>query len=234
MDVQSTKKNAYEMFNHIAKTYDTLNSILSLGFHKSWRKTPLKWLEKDRPIHYLDLAAGTGEQLFAILDKMPNIQRAYAVDPAIKMLDVAKKKLEKKEYASKVDCVQASADSLPFHDESFDFSTITFGLRNLSNLKKGIQELHRVTKIAGQVHIIEFGKPHGFIKPFYSLYRKCYVPIIGKLLSKHDFAYSYLNESIEQFEENDQITRILFESGFESVFSESFCFGIVNHFIAIR
>jgi demethylmenaquinone methyltransferase/2-methoxy-6-polyprenyl-1,4-benzoquinol methylase len=234
MDVQLTKKNAYEMFNKISKTYDTLNTILSIGLHHRWRKSPLRWLEKDRSITYLDLASGTGDQLFSILDKMPNIQKAYAVDPANKMLEIAKKKLSSKPYCHKVDILEAHADQLPFENETFDFSTMTFGLRNLHDMKKGIKELYRVTKTAGQVHIIEFGKPQGIIKPFYFFYLKIFLPIIGKLFSKHQYAYSYLKQSIDEFEENDQITRTLFEIGFQSVFSESLFFGIVNHFVAIK
>ena len=234
MDLDSTKKSAYEMFNKISKIYDTLNTILSLGLHHQWRKSPLKWLEKDRPICYLDLASGTGDQLFSILDKMPNIQKAYAVDPAVNMLEIAKKKSDKKIYHKKVDWVTATADQLPFENETFDFSTMTFGLRNLHNMKNGIKELYRVTKNSGQVHIIEFGKPQGLIKPFYFFYLKAILPLIGKIFSKHQFAYDYLKESIKNFEENDKVTRLLFETGFQSVYSESLCFGIVNHFIAIR
>lgn len=234
MDLELQKKNAYEMFNKISKTYDTINTIISMGLHKHWRKSPLKWLEKDQKIHYLDLASGTGDQLFSVLDKMPNIQKAYAVDPAIKMLEIAKKKLALKEYKNKVECIEADANNLPFENETFDFSTMTFGLRNLYDMKKGIKELYRVTKTSGQVHIIEFGKPKGFIKPFYLFYLKILLPIIGKVFSKHDFAYSYLNETIQDFDENDEITRKLFESGFQSVFSETLFFGIVNHFVAIK
>jgi len=234
MDVEKTKLHAYEMFNKISKSYDFLNALLSLGFDKYWRKSPLKWLEKDQAIYYLDVASGTGDQLLSVLDKMPNIQKAFAIDPAIKMLEIAEKKIELKNYKNKVECIQAKADQLPFENEYFDFSTMTFGLRNLSNMKDGIKELYRVTKQAGQVHIIEFGKPHGFMKPLFNLYLKFFLPFIGKLFSKHQYAYTYLHESIQQFESNDEVTRLLFEGGFQSVFRESLFFGIINHFVAIK
>jgi demethylmenaquinone methyltransferase/2-methoxy-6-polyprenyl-1,4-benzoquinol methylase len=234
MDVEVTKKNAHELFNKICKTYDILNTVLSFGLHHHWRKSPLKWLEKDKQMVYLDLASGTGDQLFSILDNMPNVQKAYAVDPADKMLEIAEKKLTKKPYQKKVDFLVACADRLPFEDNFFDLSTITFGLRNLPDTRKGITELYRVTKNSGQVHIIEFGKPTGIIKPFYKIYMNFVLPLIGKIFSKHRFAYNYLNNSIEHFEDNSQTTRILFEAGFQSVFRESIFFGIVNHFIAIR
>jgi len=234
MDVPSTKQNVAAMFNDIAKTYDTLNSILSFGMHHQWRKKPLKWMEKDRAAHYLDLAAGTADQLIAILDEMPHIEKAYAVDPANHMLEIAKKKIKKKNYSYKVDYLVGSADQLPFTDQCFDFSTVTFGIRNFSNLQGGIKELFRVTKPAGQVHIIEFGRPTGFIRPFYSFYRCFILPFVGRLFSHHKFAYSYLDKSIDEFEDAHKVTELLREAGFESVFKESLFFGIINHFIAIR
>lgn len=234
MDLEVTKKNAHELFNKISKTYDFLNTILSFGLHHHWRKSPLKWLEKDKQMIYLDLASGTGDQLFSILDNMPNVEKAYAVDPADKMLEIAKKKLIKKPYQKIVNFLVAGADQLPFEDNFFDLTTITFGLRNLPDTSKGIKELYRVTKNSGQVHIIEFGKPKGIIKPFYKLYMNFVLPLIGKFFSKHTFAYDYLNNSIENFEDNNQTTKILFESGFQSVFREAMFFGVVNHFVAIR
>lgn len=234
MDVNFTKKNAYEMFNQIAKTYDRLNTLLSLGFHYYWRKAPLSWIEKEQNIQYLDLATGTGDQLIAVMDKMPKIEKAIGLDPAKNMLQIAKNKISNKPYKEKVQFVCGYADSIPYENDYFDLTTLTFGLRNFHQLEKGLQELYRVTKQTGQVHIIEFNTPKKILLPFYTFYLKIMVPIVGKLFSKHEFAYKYLQESIESFETSDQTLKKLIDCGFRSVFNEKIWFGLINHFIAIK
>lgn len=232
MSCEVRKENAYRMFNRIANEYDFINSILSFGMHHSWRKSPLKWLKNHQITHYLDLASGTGDQLIVILDKKPGVRKAFAVDPADKMLLIAKKKLLKKAYNPFVKTVVADAHSLPFKDHYFDLITLTFGLRNLCHLEKGIKELFRVTRKGGQVHIIEFGMPSGIFKYVYQFYLKYYLPKVGKWLSKDQDAYEYLNTTIDTFAGKEVIMKLLLQAGFQSVKVNPLSFGIVNHFIA--
>jgi demethylmenaquinone methyltransferase/2-methoxy-6-polyprenyl-1,4-benzoquinol methylase len=233
MSFDIKKENAYMLFNRIANEYDLINSILSFGLHHSWRKSPLKWVKGHQIVNYLDLASGTGDQLIALLDKEIRVEKAFAVDPADQMLLLAKEKFLKKPYNNLIETVVGDAHALPFEDHFFDLITLTFGLRNLKDLKKGIKELFRVCQKNGQVHIIEFGMPKGVFKYVYQFYLKYYLPKVGKWLSKDKDAYAYLNRTIESFASKEAIVSLLYQAGFKTVKVKTLTFGIVNHFIAI-
>ena len=128
--------------------------------------------------------------------------------------------------------MEASSENLPFYDKRFDVSMVSFGVRNFSNLKKGLSEMRRVTKEGGSVIILEFSKPRKFpFKQFYSFYLFKVIPFIGGLVSKEKDAYSYLPESIKKFPDNEDFLNIMSETGLKDVRQKKLTFGVASIYI---
>ncbi len=225
-----SKENIHLIFNQIASTYDQINKILSLGVDRIWRKNLCNQIPEGIPLNILDLATGTGDQAFEILKKRPLVSITGA-DKAQKMLDIAKEKAQKKIYGP-IHFLQADAACLPFEPATFDFVTLSFGIRNFSNLESSICEIQRVLKKGGTLLILEFGIPNNrLIRFFYFFYLRKVLPKIGGLLSSHHQAYKYLNESIEDFPSGNKLCHVIQNQGFEKVSYTCLSFGIVNLYI---
>ncbi len=225
-----SKDNIHLIFNQIASTYDLINTILSLGIDRIWRKKLCNQIPEGIPLNILDLATGTGDQAFEILKKRPLVSITGA-DKAQKMLDLAKEKVQKK-ISGPIHFLQADAACLPFEPAIFDFVTLSFGIRNFSNLESSICEIQRVLKKGGTLLILEFGIPNNrLIRFFYFFYLRKVLPKIGSLLSSHHQAYKYLNESIEDFPSGNKLCHVIQNQGFEQVSYICLTFGIVNLYI---
>src|SRR6201997_3858803 len=201
------------MFNNIAFRYDFLNSLLSLGIHKGWRKKAVNILKAKHPQIILDVASGTGD--FAIEALKTNAQKVIGVDISEGMLNVGKEKLKKLNLTHKIELQVADAEHLPFTNNYFDAITVGFGVRNFENLELGLKDMLRVLKPNGDLVIIEFSKPKGFFSLVYKIYFKHITPAIGKLFSKDHRAYSYLPESVEAFPYGQALCNILAKCGYK-------------------
>ena len=188
-----------DMFDRISPKYDVLNHLLSINIDKVWRRKTAKTVARTYPKRILDLATGTAD-LAILLAKHNPQAHIIGMDISEKMLEIGKRKVDKKNLIHQIELRTGDAASLPFEDNTFDAVTVAFGVRNFENLDKGLSEIHRVLKPMGQVFILEFSMPDKFpIKQVYKLYFKHILPKIGKWVSKDSYAYSYLPASVEKF-----------------------------------
>jgi demethylmenaquinone methyltransferase/2-methoxy-6-polyprenyl-1,4-benzoquinol methylase len=229
---QSKKEQVAEMFNNIAFRYDLLNSILSLGIHKGWRKKAVKFLAAKKPKSILDVASGTAD--FAIEGLKTGADKVTGVDISAKMLEIGKQKIQQLGLHEKVQLQLADAEQLPFSDNSFDAITVGFGVRNFENLDKGLKEMLRVLKPGGTVVILEFSKPHGLFSYLYKFYFKYITPAIGKLFSKDHRAYSYLPESVEAFPHGKEFCNRLEACGYRNSSGIALTFGVASIYTASK
>ena len=229
--IESDAKRKYvkRMFDSIAAKYDFLNHLLSFGFDIYWRKFAVKKLNLRGGENIIDIACGTGDfSLSAYREKIVNIT---GVDVSLNMLKIFLKKAKKKNVEN-LSLVCAEAENLPFKDGAFDACLVAFGVRNFSNLKIGLREIFRILKDRGKLVILEFSLPKSPLKEIYLFYFRFILPLIGKLVSKHENAYRYLPESVLIFPQGENFALILKECGFRSVQMWRLTFGIVTLYLA--
>ena len=215
-----------DMFDRISPKYDVLNHLLSINIDKVWRKKTAKAVARTHPKRILDLATGTAD-LAILLAKHNPQAHIIGMDISEKMLEIGKRKVDKKNLIHQIELRTGDAASLPFEDNTFDAVTVAFGVRNFENLDKGLSEIHRVLKPMGQVFILEFSMPDKFpIKQVYKLYFKHILPKIGKWVSKDSYAYSYLPASVEKFPNRWDFLRTLSLHGLREVSIRLFGHGI--------
>lgn len=185
------------MFNDISHKYDLLNDVLSVGTHRLWKKNFVNLVLKSKPKSALDCACGTGDIAFELKKSIKG--DVVGIDFSEKMIDFAKERNEKS--SSQVSFRVADIMRLPFEDKTFDVATISFGIRNVEDLGKGLSELGRVSNA---VYVLEFGQPRNelYKKSYFSLL-KLYVPVFG-LISKRKDAYEYLIASSEKFPSDEK------------------------------
>ena len=221
-----TKKEFVKyIFNDISSTYDFLNHFLSFGIDIIWRKKFIKSLHFSNGDKVLDVATGTGDVAFAIRKKYKT--DIMGLDLSVNMLEIAKKK-SKKLKVDDIDFIEGDAESLPFNDNTFDKLVISYGLRNLGDCKKGLEEFYRVLKPNGKLGILEFLRPKSTIMAkIFKFYFNNILPRIASLFSNSK-AYRYLPESVENFISPDELKILLKEVGFHDVSSKNMSFGITT------
>lgn len=221
--MEKTKNNIREMFNNIAQNYDMLNNIISLGQHSNIKKQAINKVPLKPNFKVLDICCGTGDITLYLFNLVPN-GNVIGIDFSEEMLKIAKNRAAGKN----IQFINADALNLPFKDAEFDASFISFGLRNLVDLKKGLQEMKRVTKAGGFVVNLDMGKPKWFINLFYNLYLFNIVPILGKLFKGNPSAYKYLPESTKDFPNGKSLVKIFKEIGLTDVKKFDYLFGAIS------
>ena len=227
-----------QMFDSIARRYDFMNAAMSLGQHKRWRNKALKAALKKLPptsrINTLDIATGTGDVAFRLHKLMPKAS-ITGIDLSDGMLEIAREKLKELPIEEKKLLTFGKGDSLsmPFHDEEFDLITVAYGVRNFSDLRKGIREMRRVLKRGGILCIIELSTPQGFLtKPAYKLYSGKIIHWMGKRVTGDNRAYSYLPESIAACPQREDMAALLYAEGYTKVDWHTLSFGALTYYIA--
>ncbi|MBE0651178.1 MAG: bifunctional demethylmenaquinone methyltransferase/2-methoxy-6-polyprenyl-1,4-benzoquinol methylase UbiE [Bacteroidales bacterium] len=219
------------MFNDIAPKYDLLNHLLSADIDKIWRKKLRKKLAGDNPKMILDVASGTGD-LAIELAKMP-VEKIIGIDIAADMLEIGKVKVRKRGLDKKIQLQVGDSEAIDFVSEYFDAVTVAFGVRNYEDLGKGLKEMQRVLKPGGKVAVLEFSKPSTFpMKNIYWFYFKYILPVIGKMVSRHSSAYTYLPDSVAAFPEGEVFMEELRKAGFKNPVQNRLTFGIATLYIA--
>ena len=219
------------MFDKIAPTYDIANRILSFGTDISWRKEGIKKaLELGNSVgpHILDVATGTGDMLI-FWNKAVHGDAFYAgVDPSVGMLEVAKQKVSFAEFH------EGYAQKLPFEDGLFDFLSISYGFRNVTEKEEAVREFARVLKSGGRLLILEFAKNESKnpLRKAAQWYVKKVLPWLGGIISGNLSAYRYLPNSIEGFLTRSEIVAMLERNGFEAEVAKDFSFGVSSLVIA--
>jgi len=225
------KEQVAEMFNNISKRYDLLNHVLSLGIDILWRKKAIKMLKPEQPKIILDVATGTGD--FAIEALALNPDKIIGVDISEGMLEVGRKKMANLGHNDKIDLQLGDSEKLLFEDNKFDAVIVSFGVRNFENLETGLSDMLRVLRPGGTTVIIEFSKPESFpFKQGYNFYFKSILPLIGRMVSKDNAAYTYLPESVQQFPYGNDFLDILKKVGFKEAQCKPLTFGISSIYIA--
>lgn len=212
-----------KMFASISKKYDLLNDVLSFGIHKLWRKKSVKLAQPQSDSYVLDIACGTGDFAFEFERFSKKI---IGLDFCEEMLEIARQKAIKRN--SSVQFIQGDALKLPFDNDQFDIVSIGFGIRNVDDVSKSIQEIHRVLKKGGRAVILEFGKPKNpLMRILYGFYSNYIMPLIGKLLANSKEAYTYLPVTANKFPCREDFLKIVEKAAsFSKVKYYSLNFGI--------
>jgi demethylmenaquinone methyltransferase/2-methoxy-6-polyprenyl-1,4-benzoquinol methylase len=205
------------MFDRIAPVYDVMNRVMTAGLDLRWRRiTAEAVVERGNAV--LDACCGTGD--LAVADLRAGAGKVTGLDFSPRMLERARKK------SAAVEWIEGDMLALPFADASFDAATVGFGVRNVSDLERGLGELARVLGPGGRVGILEISQPRGLLAPFYRLWFDRIVPLLGKLL-KGGAAYTYLPASVRRFPGPDELVSLLERAGFGDVTYRTFAGGIV-------
>lgn len=220
-----------EIFSTITGKYDFLNRFLSLRRDVAWRNFTAKKMIFFQTNRYLDVACGTGDLSFAAAVKHPQI-KVTGLDFVEEMVAAAKDKARKKNLAHRVQIIQGDALELPFENNSFDVAGIAFGIRNIPDRMRAINEMLRVVVPGGQVMVLEMTFVRNpLMKMLYYVYLNYLLPSFAKLFSRNPAAYHYLADSIMNFPSPDEFVAILKKAGLTDVKKYSLTFGITWLFV---
>ena len=223
------------MFDRIAARYDLLNRLISLGGDRRWRRIAAEALALDdsthRPPRVLDVASGTGDLAIEIARRYPGVA-VHGVDPSRGMTEIGRRKVDQAGFGDRITLDAGDALELPFSDHSFDATTIAFGIRNIPDRNRALQEMARVTRPGGRVLILEAGEPSaGLTGALARFHIHVVVPFVGGLLAGAK-EYRYLERSIRAFPPVSEFVRTMAAAGLEEVETRSLTFGVCNLFLA--
>ena len=202
------------VFSKVHKKYDFMNDIMSLGIHRIWKEKFIDWMNPQANTKLIDVASGTGDIAKLFFIKTNKTGQITCIEPNKLMLQQGEKKLKK--YES-IKWINASAEKIPVKDNSFDYYSISYGIRNVSDIGASLKEAFRVLKPGGRFMCLEFSKiDNEFLDYLYRQYSKT-IPFIGKLIVGSDEPYKYLIESIEKFYNQEQFAELIVDNGFSNV-----------------
>jgi len=216
------KRSQYvqNLFDSIAGTYNLLNSVLSVGIDRYWRKRMIRLAEVPPKGKVLDLCTGTGKVVFDFA-RYSQAHEIIGLDFSLRMVEYANRELIKNIKISEgwdVRFVQGDALNLPFKDNYFDAVTSAFGLRNVISPEQYFQEKYRVTKPGGKTLTLELTRPHNiFLRGLYYPYLHGYSPLMGRLISGSSNAYSYLAKTITEFHAPENILEYMRKTGWRNI-----------------
>lgn len=223
------------MFDRIAPRYDLLNRLLSAGTDVGWRRRMARHVPSGENLRLLDLATGTGDQVFALLQSCPRITSAVGLDRSVGMLDVGRGKVVKRNLSAKVELREGDATSIPEGDAQYDVATISFGIRNVTSVPVALRDMLRVLRPGGRLLVLEFSLPRvAWFRALYLLYLRRILPVLGGWISGDAMAYRYLNETIETFPHGEAFLDLMREAGFVAVKADPLSFGIASIYIGER
>jgi len=223
-------ENIRNMFGSIVRVYDFLNALLSLNFDKSWRKFAAKVSDVKTDTKVLDVCTGTGDLAISYSKLLNGNGLVVGSDYCHDMLRYGLPKIKKRHLENKIKLIEADTLQLPFRDNSFEISTVAFGIRNVADLESGIKEMRRVVGPDGRVVILEFSQPTNFLfRRIYLFYFTRILPMIGRLVSKSRIdAYTYLPQSVLAFPDKLSLKKKMEECGLEDVRFFTRTLGIVT------
>jgi len=218
------------MFAAISSRYDRTNTVLSAGIHHLWRRKAVRVANVQEGDSVLDCATGTGDLAIAFKKAVGASGRVTGTDFVPEMLEIARTK------ASDITFEVADVTRLPYDDDAFDVSSISFGIRNVNDPRKGVSELARVVKPGGRVIVLEFGQPRArSFGAIYNVYNKHVLPRVGGILTGDREAYNYLQTSAERFPSGDEFVQLMRESAqFSTVECTPLTFGIAWLYKAVK
>ena len=217
-----------KVFDSVAFRYDLMNDLMSAGLHRLWKDSFIDWLAPRKNTHLLDVAGGTGDIAFRFSKKTKNQAKVTILDRNKNMLNEGKRRLNVGQIAPDLEWVCGDAMNLPFKNEIFDYYTISFGIRNVLDLKKCLSEALRVLKPGGRIMILEFSKVENeTLNKIYDAFSFNVVPRLGKLIANDAESYQYLIESIRKFPSQEKLASLVSEAGFRLVKYRNLTQGVV-------
>jgi len=212
--IQDKNKLVNSVFSQVYKKYDLMNDIMSLGVHRVWKEKFIDWMNPQPNTKLIDVASGTGDIANLFFTRSDETGEVICVEPNKEMLSRGKIKLKK--YKS-VKWINSSAESIPIEGNTFDYYSISYGIRNVSDINKVLKEAFRVLKPGGRFMCLEFSKIDNEILNFlYKQYSKT-IPYIGKFIVGSDKPYKYLIDSIDKFYNQKELSKLIENNGFSNV-----------------
>jgi demethylmenaquinone methyltransferase/2-methoxy-6-polyprenyl-1,4-benzoquinol methylase len=234
-NVRTAEKQARvdDVFTSIARRYDLMNDLMSGGLHRIWKDTVVNMLRPPHgpaPYRVLDVAGGTGDIAFRILDAAGDGTHVTVLDINADMLAVGEERARERGIpADRIDFVEANAEALPQPDRSFDAYTIAFGIRNVPRIDVALSEAYRVLKRGGRFVCLEFSLVDTpVLDRMYDAYSFTVIPVIGRVVTGDEQSYRYLVESIRRFPRPDEFSEMIAAAGFSRVTQRPLSAGIVH------
>ncbi len=216
MNFYNQKKTGlvHSVFDKVHKKYDFMNDLMSLGIHRLWKKNMIDWMNPQPNSSLIDVASGTGDIAKIFSEKTFRKSKISCVEPNKEMLNMGKSKLNN---FKNIKWYCHSAENLHFEENKFDFYTISFGIRNVSDVNLCLKEAYRVLKTGGRFMCLEFSKVENeILKDLYKKYSKI-IPLVGKYVVGNSMPYEYLIESIEKFYNQKELSKLMRNNGFSKV-----------------
>ena len=211
---QDKTKLVNSVFSKVHNNYDLMNDLMSLGVHRLWKKNLINWMNPQPGNRIIDVAAGTGDLAKMISKKNKDKNIFCCVEPNRGMFETGKQKLKS---FTNIRWYLNSAEKLPFKEDTFDFYTISYGIRNVTNINKCLEEAYRVLKPGGRFFCLEFSKVENEILNFlYQKYSKL-IPLIGKIIVGSEEPYEYLISSIDKFYSQNELVDLLKKNKFSNI-----------------
>ena len=211
---QEKSKLVNSVFDRVYKDYDLMNDIMSFGVHRLWKKNLISWMNPQLGNKIIDVASGTGDLAKIISNKNNNQNNIHCIEPNQGMFETGKKKLN---YLLNIKWHMCSAEKLPFKDNTFDFYTISYGLRNVTDINQSLKEAFRILKPGGRFLCLEFSKVENeILNLFYQNYSKL-IPIFGKIIVGSSDPYEYLISSIDKFYDQYTLVELMKDNEFSNV-----------------
>lgn len=220
------EKKVHQVFEKIYANYDHMNSIISFKRHLKWRKDVMSRMNVLEGSKALDVCCGTGDWSFSLAEAVGESGEVIGLDFSQSMLSVAKKRNEEASYKN-VSFIHGNAMELPFEDNSFDYVTIGFGLRNVPDYMQVLREMYRVVKPGGKVVCLETSHPTlPVYKQLYYFYFRYIMPLFGKLFAKSYQEYAWLQESAKDFPDKNELKKMFQEAGFRNIVVKGYTGGV--------
>lgn len=236
MSEQTKEERVHNVFEKIYKKYDSMNSIISFQRHKAWREDVMKQMNVERGAKALDVCSGTGDWSIALAEATGNKGEVIGLDFSENMLKVAKEK--KEDHVLVLDHLKfilGNAMELPYEDNSFDYVTIGFGLRNVPDYQTVLKELYRVARPGAKVVCLETSQPTliGFRQAYY-FYFQFIMPLIGSFFAESYEEYAWLHESAKDFPDKETLKKMFEDTGFKDVYVKSYTGGVAAMHMGVK
>src|SRR5690625_2275299 len=227
-------EKVHNVFQNISDKYDQMNSIISFNRHLAWRKDVMRQMNVQKGAEALDVCTGTGDWAFSLAKEVGQEGRVIGLDFSENMLEVAKEK-QAEQKAANVTFIHGDAMDIPFEDETFDYVTIGFGLRNVPDYEQVLREMHRVLKPGGIAVCLETSQPTliGY-RQLYYFYFRFIMPLFGKIFAKSYDEYAWLHESAREFPDKEQLKQLFLHVGFTSVQIKGYSGGVAAMHLATK
>ena len=212
--IQDKTKLVNSVFSEVYNKYDLMNDLMSLGIHRIWKDKLIDWMNPSRDSSLIDVASGTGDIAKLFSSRNKNLSSITCIEPNENMFLKGKKNLSN---FKNIKWIKSRAETLPIEDSVYDFYSISYGIRNVSDINKTLKEAYRVLKPGGRFMCLEFSKINNELVNFlYKNYSKA-IPTLGKYIVGSSKPYEYLVNSIDTFYNQEQLLELIVENGFANV-----------------